>query len=141
MREIFSQDNIILDASFADKWSAIEACGSILVEGGYAMPQYVEDMKERERQISVYIGNGVAIPHGLSGSEESIIESGLSFIQIPGGVDFDGQTCTLMIGIAGKGDDHIEMLGKIANVCMDQDNIKALTTAQDRGRIMEILDL
>lgn len=37
MKPILQEDNIILQAAYADRWSAIQACGEILVKQGYAM--------------------------------------------------------------------------------------------------------
>lgn len=71
-KEILAADNIILDCKPVDKWDAIEICGNILVDNGYVTPEYIDDMKERERSTSVYIGNHVAIPHGLVTSDEKI---------------------------------------------------------------------
>lgn len=138
MKDIFSADNILLNASFHDKWEAIEACGRLLLNQGYIFPEYIEDMKQRHRDFSVYIGNHVAIPHGIAGSERYIIESGLSFIQIPDGVDFDGETCYLMLGIAGKDGTHLDMLGRISNVIVDEANILALTHAKTKEEILSL---
>ena len=103
MKPILQEDNIILQAAYADRWSAIQACGEILVKQGYVKAAYIEDMMERERLVSVYVGNHVAIPHGIANSEQHILESGLSVLQIPEGVDFDGEKAYIMIGIAGRG--------------------------------------
>ena len=141
MKELFGADNIILGYQAADKWQVIEACGNLLVDLGYVEAQYVEDMKERERSVSVYVGNQLAIPHGVAGSEQYIKESGLVLLQIPNGVDFDGETCKIMIGIAGKDGSHIELLGKISLVCLDMDNINRMIEAKDKETILEILSL
>ena len=98
-KPILQEDNIILQASYADRWSAIQACGEVLVKQGYVRAAYIEDMMERERLVSVYVGNHVAIPHGIVNSEQHILESGLSVLQIPEGVDFDGEKVYIMIGI------------------------------------------
>ena len=60
MKPILQEDNIILQAAYADRWSAIQACGEILVKQGYVKAAYIEDMMERERLVSVYVGNHVA---------------------------------------------------------------------------------
>ena len=126
---VFKKENIVLNASFSDKWEAIRACGKILVENGYVTAAYVDDMIAREEGACVYVGNHVAIPHGVADSERNIMESGISFLQVPGGVDFNGETAYLLIGIAGKDGTHIEMLGSIAMICMDMDNIDKLRNA------------
>ena len=139
MKPILQEDNIILQAAYADRWSAIQACGEILVKQGYVKAAYIEDMMERERLVSVYVGNHVAIPHGIANSEQHILESGLSVLQIPEGVDFDGEKAYIMIGIAGRDGVHMQLLSQIALVCMEQERVERLRTSKDKNEIMGIL--
>lgn len=139
MKPILQEDNIILQATYADRWSAIQACGEILVKQGYVKAAYIEDMMERERLVSVYVGNHVAIPHGIANSEQHILESGLSVLQIPEGVDFDGEKAYIMIGIAGRDGVHMQLLSQIALVCMEQEQVERLRTSKDKNEIMGIL--
>ena len=139
MKPILQEDNIILQAAYADRWSAIQACGEILVKQGYVKAAYIEDMMERERLVSVYVGNHVAIPHGIANSEQHILESGLSVLQIPEGVDFDGEKAYIMIGIAGRDGVHMQLLSQIALVCMEQEQVERLRTNKDKNEIMGIL--
>lgn len=139
MKPILQEDNIILQAAYADRWSAIQACGEILVKQGYVKADYIEDMMERERLVSVYVGNHVAIPHGIANSEQHILESGLSVLQIPEGVDFDGEKAYIMIGIAGRDGVHMQLLSQIALVCMEQEQVERLRTSKDKKEIMRIL--
>lgn len=139
MKPILQEDNIILQAAYADRWSAIQACGEILVKQGYVKAAYIEDMMEWERLVSVYVGNHVAIPHGIANSEQHILESGLSVLQIPEGVDFDGEKAYIMIGIAGRDGVHMQLLSQIALVCMEQEQVERLRTSKDKNEIMRIL--
>lgn len=139
-KPILQEDNIILQASYADRWSAIQACGEVLVKQGYVRAAYIEDMMERERLVSVYVGNHVAIPHGIANSEQHILESGLSVLQIPEGVDFDGEKAYIMIGIAGRDGVHIQLLSQIALVCMEQEQVERLRRSTDKKDIMQILN-
>ena len=139
MKPILQEDNIILQAAYADRWSAIQACGEILVKQGYVKAAYIEDMMERERLVSVYVGNHVAIPHGIANSEQHILESGLSVLQIPEGVDFDGEKAYIMIGIAGRDGVHMQLLSQIALECMEQEQVERLRTSKDKNEIMGIL--
>ena len=139
MKPILQEDNIILQAAYADRWSAIQACGEILVKQGYVKAAYIEDMMERERLVSVYVGNHVAIPHGIANSEQHILESGLSVLQIPEGVDFDGEKAYIMIGIAGRDGVHMQLLSQIALVCMEQEQVERLRTSKEKNEIMGIL--
>ena len=96
-RNLFPEENIILNAKVADKTEAIRLAGNLLKDHGYVEPEYIDAMIQRDREASVYLGNHFAIPHGVAGSEKYIKESGISFVQIPDGVDFDGETAYVMV--------------------------------------------
>ena len=98
-------------------------------------------MLEREKVASVYIGNNVAIPHGVGGSEKYINKSGISFIQVPEGVPFnDSEIAYIIIGIAGKGDEHMEYLEQIACVCSEEENITKLKNSTNKEEILKIFE-
>lgn len=140
-KPIFCADNIVLNASFADKKQAIEACADIFIRGGYTDAQYKKDMIARDADVSVYMGNGVALPHGLSSSKKTIRHSGICFIQVPNGVDFDGETAYLLIGVAGRGEEHVEILGQIAQTLCEEANIDALRKATTKQEVLKVLQL
>ncbi len=138
---LFDEKNIVLKASFADKKEAINACADILIGRGYADESYRQDMFERDADVSVYLGNGVALPHGLASSKKSIKTSGICFIQVPDGVDFGGEKAYLLVGVAGKGEEHVDLLGKIATILCDEGNLNALQKAATKQEVLKILDL
>lgn len=97
-------------------------------------------MMERDKLFSVYIGNHVAIPHGVSGSEKYIKKSGIAFLQVPEGVDFGpGKTAYVIIAIAGVNDEHLDVLAKLALVCSDPANVEALRSAGSKETVFAIL--
>lgn len=137
---ILSEDNILLGVSYSDRWEAIRACGQILLEQGYVKEAYIDDMMERERLFSVYVGNHIAIPHGVANSEQNILHSGISVLQISEGVEFGEEKAYLMIGIAGKNGQHIDLLSRIAQACMDLENIERMRKTRDKKEIIRILN-
>lgn len=142
-KEILTVDNVMLGAKPKDKWEAIRLCGQILADNGYVRPEYIEDMYAREQTASVYIGNHIAIPHGQERSEDKIYESGLSVVQVPEGVSFAEEgaekTAYVLIGIAGKNNTHLDLLGKIATVCCDPANVEILKMSKDKQQIVNLL--
>lgn len=50
-------------------------------------------------------------------------EIGLSHHDLPQGTDWGGETVKLVIGIAGVGDEHIDILSNIAVTCSDEDEV------------------
>ena len=136
---IFSTDNIVLNASFKTKEEAIRACGQVLVDNGYVTNEYIDDMLLREETASVYVGNHLAIPHGVNGSEKHILNSGISFIQIPTGIKFGDEIAYILIGIAGKDGQHIQILSSVATIFFDENNIEKLKNTKDKQVVFDTL--
>lgn len=122
------------------KQEAIKETGQLLVESGFVLEAYIEKMYEREEVITTYIGNHLAIPHGTSGSESLIKESGISILQLPNGVDFgEGNTVYLMVGIAGKGNTHLEILSKLALSCSEVDTVIKASKFDQKDDVINLL--
>ena len=140
MSNVFDENSILLNQFFEDKIAAIRKAGKMLEDRGCVDPEYIDAMIERDEKVSVYIGNGVAIPHGVAGSEKYIKASGVSFIQVPDGIDFgEGKKAFIVIGIAGVNDEHLDILAKLAITCSDMDKVEQLRTAASKDVVMKIL--
>jgi PTS system mannitol-specific IIA component len=138
---ILTKDNIRLNETVGTKEEAIRLTGSILVDKGYVDAGYIEKMLEREELTSTYMGNFLAIPHGTEDSKQFVKESGISFIQVPQGVDFgNGNIVKLLIGIAGKNNEHLDILSNIAIVCSEEENIEKLVNATTAEEILSIFE-
>ncbi len=140
MSNVFDENSILLNQSFEDKIAAIRKAGQMLEDRGCVDPEYIDAMIERDEKVSVYIGNGVAIPHGVAGSEKYIKASGVSFIQVPDGIDFgEGKKAFIVIGIAGVNDEHLDILANLAITCSDMEKVEQLRTAASKDAVMKIL--
>lgn len=138
---ILNEQNILLNQAFASKEEAIRETGKLLVERGYVDEAYIDKMLEREALTSTYMGNYVAIPHGTEDAKETVKASGIVIVQVPDGVDFgNGNVVKLLIGIAGKNNEHIEMLSKIAIVCSKEENVDRIIRATDKKEILSIFN-
>jgi PTS system mannitol-specific IIA component len=134
---LLTVDDVIPNASATDKWEAIRLVGQRLVAAGHVGPEYLDAMVQRENEFTTYIGNGLAIPHGVGAAKEQIRSSGLSIAQFPNGLDFGGgNTAYLVIGIAGKGDEHLEILSNIAMRCESPEAVRQLAQETDRERLI-----
>ena len=110
-----------------DKDSAIRAAGRMLVEAGCVREGYIEAMLEREKVLNTYIGEGVAIPHGVGTARDQILRSGICIMQYPEGVVFgEGKLARLVVGIAGKGGEHMDILANLAEIIMDKELLGSL---------------
>ncbi|MCL6570380.1 MAG: PTS sugar transporter subunit IIA [Bacillus sp. (in: Bacteria)] len=138
---ILTKENILLNTTIGTKEEAIRLTGSILVDKGYVDASYIDKMLEREQLTSTYMGNFVAIPHGTEDSKPFVKESGISFVQVPQGVDFGGGNIVkLLIGIAGKDNEHLDILSTIAIVCSEEENIEKLVAATTAEEILAIFE-
>jgi mannitol PTS system EIIA component len=141
MSEILTPETIELKASLSGQEEAIRRAGSLLVENGNVEERYIDSMFEREKSVSTFIGNAVAIPHGTGDSKQWVTMSGLSIITVPEGVEYgDGNVARLVIGIAGKGDEHLEILSRIATVCEDEDNVEQIVRAETKEELLAFFE-
>lgn len=140
-KQILKPENILLNQKSEPKEQAIERAGGLLVKDRYVTPKYVEGMKARENKFTTYIGNGIAIPHGVNEYKQEILETGIVILQYPNGVDFGkGNTAYLVIGIAGKGDEHLNLLTKLALVAQDEKNVEKLRYAKSARDILTMIE-
>ena len=138
---ILAEENIIINQQLATKEEAIRLAGQILVDKGYVKAEYIEKMLEREAMTSTFMGNFVAIPHGTDDAKKEVKESGISIIQVPEGVDFgDGNIVKLIFGIAGKGDDHLDILSNIAITVSEIDNVENIVAATSAKSILSFFE-
>lgn len=138
---ILVKEGIILNVASESKDEAIERAGTLLIDGGYVKKNYIEGMKAREKEVTTYIGNNVAIPHGMNEYKKEIIASGIVIAQYPNGVDFgDGNIAYIVIGIAGKGDEHMDILSMIALTVQYEENVERLRIAKTSEEIIKIIE-
>lgn len=141
MSEILKPGSIELGASLASQKEAIQRAGDLLVENGHVENRYIASMFEREESVSTYMGNDVAIPHGTNDSKKWVTNSGLSIITVPEGVEYgDGNVARLVIGIAGKGEEHLEILSKIALVVSEEENVEKIVNAKTKEELLSYFE-
>lgn len=109
---------------------AMKEAADILEAAGCVTSAYYDAMLQREETVSTYMGNELAIPHGTNETKDEILSSGLSLVRYDGGVDWDGEPVSFVVGIAGKGDEHLEILSRIALLFSDDDDLARLKAAQ-----------
>src|SRR5262249_26047538 len=105
---------------------SIVSSGSTASSDIFNRSAYVQSMHEREKSVSTFMGNSLAIPHGTNDAKASILASGLSFVRYPQGIDWNGKEAEFVVGVAGAGDEHLALLGTIAQVFLDPAKLAAL---------------
>jgi mannitol PTS system EIICBA or EIICB component len=138
--DLLLEKYVFLNQKFNNKDEAIRFAGRALVDGGYVRENYIEAMIERDEMTSTYMGNDVAIPHGTEAAKQEVIKSGFTVIQVPEGVDFNGEKVRLIFGIAGKDGTHLEILSSIAVTCSEMENIEKMVQAKTAKELMDILN-
>lgn len=108
---------------------AMKEAADLLVAAGSVTEGYYTAMLQREASVSTFMGNGLAIPHGTNDAKDEILTSGLTLVRYDGGIDWDGETVHFVMGIAGKGDSHLEILGRVAILFSDEDDVAELQAA------------
>ena len=138
-KKIIDANGVKLNLAPVSKEDAIRAAGELLVKQGCVEPSYVDAMLAREKLVSTYMGMGLAIPHGTTQAKGTVKKTGIVFTQYPDGVDFDGEKAQLVIGIAGIGDEHLELLSKICETLDDEDVLNKMKTTDDVEWILKTL--
>lgn len=139
MADLLDRTAVRLDATATDRDDAIRQCGQALVRAGAVEPAYIETMIERERSVSTYVGEGVAIPHGTLAGKDAVRRDAISVVRFPGEVDWDGNGVVLCIGIAARGDGHVALLSELAQILLDPDRARALREASDVDEVIRLL--
>jgi PTS system mannitol-specific IIA component len=140
MSDVLTLSQIKVPGTARSKDDAIREAGAILVDAGAVEPAYIDSMFERERSVSTYMGNYLAIPHGTNESKESIKRSALSVIRYDEPIDWDGNEVRFALGIAGYQGGHMDILSRIAIVFSDTDEVDRLLAAGSAEEIYDLLN-
>src|SRR4051794_13366770 len=132
--------NTQVGAQAESKEQAIRMVADLLVRSGFIEPGYAESMLAREQVANTYLGKGVAIPHGLPKDRELILRTGIAVLQVPGGVAWQpGDTARLVVGIAAKSDEHLNILSNLTGLLYNDELIARLAVTGDPEEVAEAL--
>lgn len=137
-KELLLRENICVNCKADTQEQVIRQVGQMLVDSGYVKQSYVDGMVEREKTFSTFMGNGLALPHGVEAAKKEIKSSGIAVLTFPEGTDWDGNKVNVVIGIAGVGEEHLDILSVIADKMMDETAAEKLATG-DVDTVYEIL--
>lgn len=138
---LLNENNILLNQHFTSVEAAIKATGQLLVDNGYVSPDYIAQMLQRNRNLPVYVGNHVAIPHGLEDDQGAIKKSGVVIVQVPEGVPFsEDEIAYVFAGVAGKDNTHLDILSTISTALIDEASVERVRTAQSAQVILAVFN-
>ncbi len=138
-RKIMVAEGIKLNQTPGTKEEAIQAAGELMCKLGYVDASYVDAMQEREKLVTTYMGMGIAIPHGTTQAKGTVKKTGIVLLQYPDGVPFGDEKANLVFGIAGIGDEHLDLLAKICEVLEDEEVLDTMKTTNDVEWILKQL--
>lgn len=139
-KKVIDKNGIKLNQKPVSKEEAIRTAGRLLVSQGCVGEAYIDAMVEREKLVSTYMGMGLAIPHGTSEAKDSVKKTGIVLVQYPEGVDFGDEKAQLVFGIAGIGDEHLDLLQKICEALEDEEVLEKMKTTNDVEWILKQLE-
>ncbi|BCT77354.1 PTS mannitol transporter subunit IICBA [Sinomonas cyclohexanicum] len=138
-KDVLRRESILLGTTAPDMGGAIDEAGRLLKEAGAVDDAYIASMHERETSVSTYMGNFLAIPHGTNEAKDHIQASAVTFIRYDAPVDWNGKPVKFVVGIAGKGKEHLGILAKIAKVFGDKEQVARLESAATVDEVLDIL--
>ncbi|WGE90912.1 PTS mannitol transporter subunit IICBA [Actinobacillus genomosp. 1] len=137
-----TEDQIFLNLTARTKEEAIQFAGEQLVKLGFAEEDYIPAMFEREQQVSTYLGEGIAVPHGTIAAKDKVLKTGIVFCQYREGVRFTDEedgVAKLVIGIAARNNEHIQVVSAITNALDDEKTMEILTLTDDPQKVLRLL--
>src|SRR5918911_1112967 len=140
MSDVLTLSQIKVPGTARSKDDSIREAGQILVEVGAVTPAYIDAMFEREKSVSTYMGNYLAIPHGTNESKDSIKKSALSVVRYDAPIDWDGNEVRFALGIAGYQGGHMDILSRIAILFSDMDEVDKLLAARSAEEVFQLLN-
>jgi PTS system mannitol-specific IIA component len=136
---LLEQRAVRFGARAAHRDDAIRMCGELLVEIGAVEPGYVDAMFLREKEISTYIGEGVAIPHATLAGKKHVLRDALAVISFAEPIDWGGSPVSVCVAIAAQGDGHLDILAELADVLMDSSRAEDLRGATEAQQVIRLL--
>ena len=128
--ELLYPENVRTGCKSDTKENVIRAVGQMLVDFGYVNPSYVDAMVKREETFSTFMGNELALPHGVEDgkgiNKKEVKASGIAVMVFPEGTDWGGQLVKVVVGIAGVGEEHLQILAAIAEVALEEGSMERL---------------
>ena len=133
---------IILNVQMTSKQAVLELISQKMSSLGLVNGDYLGALTAREEKVSTYLINGVAIPHGVNEAKEQVVKTGVFIVQVPAGVVWNdkGDVVRLIVGIAAKGDDHMDLLQRLTDVVMDEKLAGQLATTANKDDILNALN-
>ncbi|MBK0097235.1 PTS sugar transporter subunit IIA [Erwinia sp. S63] len=133
-----TDDALHLQCRAANKNQAIEIAANALEKAGYVKPGFLNGMLAREKNVSTYIGAGIAFPHCAKENLDLVIKTGVQVFQFPHGVSWGGgKVVFVVVAVAATENEHISVLANIADLLGDEVKTTLLANAKTKQEFIE----
>jgi mannitol PTS system EIIA component len=139
LRVLLPETSINLDAAATSRDDAIHQVGALLVSAGSVDSGYVDQMLDRERTVSTFVGDGVAMPHGTLAAKNDVLVEGLALLRLAKPIDWGDQQVAIVIGIAAHGRRYITLLSQLASALLEEGRAESLRTATTVDEVYQLL--
>lgn len=136
---LLDRDGVRLGLSACDRWDALDQVAMALLDIGATTAQYGADMRGRELWASTYVGGGIALPHGGSGSGGHVHRPAMVLLQFPDGVCWAGQDVRLCVGIAVGHVGQAGLLCSLGQAMLDPGIMAQLHGSTDTNHVLTLL--
>ncbi|AFG36783.1 phosphoenolpyruvate--protein phosphotransferase [Spirochaeta africana] len=133
------EQNIHLNAQPKNKTDAIKLAGRLLADSGKIGSRYIKSLLKREAVSNTYIGSGIAIPHGMTTDRHHIRETAVAVVQVPDGVAWGEDTVYVIVCLAAKSDEHIDLIRRLTHLIDDPQALQLLRETDSRQDIIGVL--
>lgn len=137
-----SPEQVFVQVEAATKKDVLSMIAQMMSSLGLVSGDYLGPLSDREKSVSTYLINGVAIPHGTNEAKDQVLKTGVCILQVPQGIVWNdkGDIARLIVGIAAKGTDHLGLLQRLTEVVMDAELAEKLATTTDSADILRALN-
>ncbi|MGV8026635.1 MAG: PTS sugar transporter subunit IIA [Anaerolineaceae bacterium] len=141
--ELINESLIALDIDISSKLSVFEKIADLLDESGRMKDrqQYIQDVLEREKIVSTYIGDLMVIPHARSCA---ISDASLVYLRLNKPIDWNNSEMTRYIfGIAVPAENvenrYLEILSSFARKLLDDTIRPTIFESKSKKEIIDAL--
>lgn len=130
---------VVVGANASSWQDAVQQCGYLLVKSGVTAADYTQEMITAITDLGPYvvIAPGLALAH--SRPSPAVQKTGLSWLSLAEPVEFGhahNDPVNLVIGLAAfDHDSHLEMMGALARILMDEEELKRIRTLTDAQQV------
>ncbi|MDE8555652.1 PTS sugar transporter subunit IIA [Pantoea vagans] len=137
---IVTESDITLNCSAKNRDDALRLADYELARKRSVAAGFYDALVQREKELSTWIGAGVAMPHVNRRNSALVLRSCFHILQFPDGVKWDkGHVAFVVVVVAAKDNEHIDILAGLASLMDDERRVERLSVSTSVKEFIEIL--